>query len=115
LLELIQNADDNRYNPGANPNLFLKVTPQYIWISNNEAGFRPEDVRALCDVGGSTKKGLEFIGHKGIGFKSVFKVSDTPHVISGEYRFKFDVHHALGCIFRSLDNSITTKILSLSG
>lgn len=31
-----------------------------------------------------------FIGKKGIGFKSVFKVSDTPHIFSGDFSFKFD-------------------------
>jgi hypothetical protein len=49
------------------------------------------NVRAICNVGGSTKQSSEFIGHKGIGFKSVFKISDTPLVFSRGFRFGFDV------------------------
>lgn len=46
-------------------------------VMNNEAGFTTANIRALCDVGNSTKAGINtgYIGHKGIGFKSVFRVS----------------------------------------
>lgn len=48
-----------------------------IVVMNNEIGFSAENIRALCDVGNSTKKGQSagYIGKKGIGFKSVFRVS----------------------------------------
>lgn len=47
-----------------------------VTVLNNERGFSPANVRALCDVGRSTKGkgGLGYIGQKGIGFKSVFRV-----------------------------------------
>lgn len=47
----------------------------------------PENIRALCDVGQSTKKGSGgYIGKKGIGFKSVFRVcTEKIHLI--EYDF----------------------------
>ncbi len=89
LLELIQNADDNFYADGITPHFTLQMTSRYILVFNNEEGFVEKNVRALCNVGGSTKevgKGEElqqhYIGHKGIGFKSVFNVSDTPHIFS---------------------------------
>lgn len=43
---------------------------------NNEVGFSANNIRALCDVGNSTKMGHNagYIGKKGIGFKSVFRV-----------------------------------------
>eukprot|EP00976_Prorocentrum_cordatum_P018447 373410-Prorocentrum_minimum.AAC.1 len=59
-----------------------------IW---RQVGFTAGDVRALCDVGASTKRPGEAIGHKGIGFKSVFMVSNTPAVLSGDFAFRFDV------------------------
>lgn len=34
-------------------------------------------------------KTLGYIGEKGIGFKSVFRVTDQPHVFSNGYRFRF--------------------------
>ena len=49
-------------------------------------------------VGGSTKVGSQKIGRKGIGFKSVFKITDTPHVISGGYQFRFHRGNQLGYI-----------------
>ena len=36
------------------------------------------------------------IGKKGIGWKSTFAVSQCPHVLSGDFTFKFDVGGALG-------------------
>lgn len=40
-------------------------------------------MRALCDVGASTKSSLVgFIGQKGIGFKSVFRVTHAPEIHS---------------------------------
>ncbi len=43
-------------------------------VRNNEQGFTEANVRALCAINNSTKKGIQgYIGQKGIGFKSVFK------------------------------------------
>ena len=55
-----------------------------------ENGFREKDVQALCDIAQSTKVNKKFIGQKGIGFKSVFKVTTTPVIHSGSYSFHFD-------------------------
>ena len=88
--ELIQNADDNKYQPGTAPTLSLLVSDDSITLLNNEMGFTERDVRAVCTLGTSTKLATASIGRKGIGFKSVFMVTDTPHVLSGGYSFKFD-------------------------
>jgi hypothetical protein len=73
-MELFQNADDNTYAEATQPTLKIKITPDYVWTENNEVGFEEPNVRALCNVGGSTKSlSLGTTGHKGIGFKSVFK------------------------------------------
>ena len=60
-----------------------------IW-EHCENGFREKDVRWLCDIAQSTKVNKKFIGHKGVGFKSVFKVTNTPVIHSGAYSFHFD-------------------------
>ena len=61
---------------------------------NNEVGFREENIKAICDVGFSTKKNEDgykgYIGEKGIGFKSVFLVSSRPHIFSGGYSIYLD-------------------------
>ena len=47
-------------------------------------GLSSADVSALCDVGASTKQHAKSpsgaIGHKGVGFKSVFLLTDAPVV-----------------------------------
>jgi len=72
----VQNADDNTYLENVEPALIFILQKSGIIILNNERGFSAQDIRALCDVGNSTKKGSAgYIGKKGIGFKSVFRVS----------------------------------------
>lgn len=101
VLELVQNADDNTYPDemcgmgtvhDMQPAVVFVVTKSCVTVLNNEVGFKESHIRALCDVGRSTKgkhvKG--YIGQKGIGFKSVFRVSDVPEVHSGAYHIKFN-------------------------
>ena len=90
VLELIQNADDNSYGPDVTPAIEFAVTGSGLSVWNNETGFEERHVRALCSVGKSTKESaLGYIGEKGIGFKSVFKVCAAPEIHSGGYHFGF--------------------------
>ncbi|CDY18734.1 BnaC08g08820D [Brassica napus] len=92
ILELVQNADDNKYPEHVEPTLTFILQKTGIVVLNNECGFMPENIQALCDVGRSTKKGSGgYIGKKGIGFKSVFRVSDAPEIHSNGFHFKFDI------------------------
>eukprot|EP00775_Hariotina_reticulata_P003174 gene3174-3452_t len=106
VLELVQNADDNSYTPGVVPAVEFLLLPGAVVVINNETGLTAADVRALCDVGASTKKGAAAggcIGYKGLGFKSVFKVTDAPQMHSRGYHIKFDLEAdpALGYVLPS--------------
>ncbi len=102
ILELLQNAEDNEYG-GEQPELSLRIEAEdptgtsssdgCLVVLNNEVGFQPENVRSLCSVGQSTKKNRNngYIGEKGIGFKSVFRVTDSPHIFSNGFQFRFHV------------------------
>ena len=101
VLELIQNADDNDYHPsilscqdlqGEVPSLKFIISGKAIVVLNNEVGFSEKNIRAICDVGKSTKGAHRFgyIGQKGIGFKSVFRVTDTPEIHSNGFHIGFD-------------------------
>lgn len=101
LLELIQNADDNHYEAGVDPELVFELlsvdptdTPDAegcLLVGNNERGFEPEHVDAICRLGKTTKsKAAGYIGEKGVGFKSVFQVSGRPHIVSNGYAFSFN-------------------------
>jgi hypothetical protein len=72
----VQNADDNQYPPEVDAMLVFILQENRVVVVNNEVGFTPANMKALCDVGNSTKtgSGAGYIGHKGIGFKSVFRV-----------------------------------------
>ncbi|CAL4936546.1 unnamed protein product [Urochloa decumbens] len=93
LLELVQNADDNAYPEDVEPTLAFILQEDGIAVLNNERGFSAENIRALCDIGNSTKKGSNqgYIGNKGIGFKSVFRVTDAPEIHSNGFHVKFDI------------------------
>ncbi|XP_057497767.1 protein NO VEIN-like [Actinidia eriantha] len=93
LLELVQNADDNVYGENVEPTLSFILQKSGIIVLNNEQGFSAQNIRALCDVGNSTKKGsgAGYIGKKGIGFKSVFRVTDAPEIHSNGFHIKFDI------------------------
>ena len=99
VLELIQNADDNSYSESllsassaGVPALKFIVGPATVTVLNNEVGFSEQNIRAICDVGCSTKSANHsgYIGQKGIGFKSVFRITDTPAIHSGGYHIRFD-------------------------
>ncbi|XVE81297.1 hypothetical protein DITRI_Ditri15bG0052600 [Diplodiscus trichospermus] len=92
LLELVQNADDNVYSENVEPTLTFILQETAVIVLNNEQGFSAQNIRALCDVGSSTKKGYSgYIGKKGIGFKSVFRVTDAPEIHSNGFHVKFDI------------------------
>jgi hypothetical protein len=67
VLELLQNADDNSYDPDVSPSVEFVISQQGMVIRNNETGFSEANIRAICEVGMSTKGagGSGFIGQKG--------------------------------------------------
>lgn len=94
LYELIQNAEDNSYSTaiadGEEPFLTFKVYPHRIIVDSNEDGFSESNIRAICSVGRSTKShSAGYVGEKGVGFKSVFKIAQKVHIQSGPFSFAF--------------------------
>ena len=101
--ELIQNAQDNKYSDGIIPTLeFILLSDDptnspesegCLCIYNNERGFTEEDIHGICSIGQSTKtdkKTSGSIGEKGIGFKSVFKISSYPHIFSNGFSIRLN-------------------------
>ena len=138
IFELIQNAEDNTYEECAPypPYISFRLTKTdpigipgsdgALIIQNNEFGFTCHNVDAICAVGLTTKKKAQgYIGEKGIGFKSVFRVTENPHIFSNGYHFclpKRDEQIGLGYIVpqwidtlpEGLDFSQTLIILPLT-
>ncbi len=125
VLELIQNAEDNSYAKNVTPELKFKSMLDdpssssddgALWLVNNEKGFQLENIRALCGVGDSTKTKRDgYIGEKGIGFKSVFKISPKPYIFSNGYQIFFqespDPVAGFGYIVPSWVSKISNRLL----
>ncbi|KAJ5655957.1 hypothetical protein N7507_007907 [Penicillium longicatenatum] len=95
IFELIQNADDNEYNTANHRKqvkfLHFRLFHDRILVESNEDGFTEQDLRAICSIHQSTKRQAGgYVGHKGIGFKSVFKVAHKVHVQSGPFCFSLE-------------------------
>ncbi|KAM0275809.1 hypothetical protein ACHAQH_007390 [Verticillium albo-atrum] len=107
ILELIQNADDNIYPRGVQPTFTLllgKHEKDFTFRTDcNEVGFSLKNIDAICSIGKSTKATIVngqkgFIGEKGIGFKSVFKVANQVDIVSNSYEFQIDRTAHLGML-----------------
>ncbi|MBE3044643.1 hypothetical protein IMZ48_19200 [Candidatus Bathyarchaeota archaeon] len=60
-------------------------------VDCNEDGFTEDNLRAICDIGNSSKSSSQgYIGEKGIGFKSVFMAAYKVHIQSGNLSFSFE-------------------------
>ncbi|KAL6363072.1 hypothetical protein LRP88_02474 [Fusarium phalaenopsidis] len=98
ILEFLQNADDGNYD-APEPTLLITLKENTVRFDANEVGFTRTNVDALCSLGSSSKvQSDQATGHKGIGFKSVFKVADKVWIQSGHYSFKFDARERLGTV-----------------
>ena len=68
LLELVQHADDLKYQPGTQPSLIFRLIGNQLLVVSKETGFTERDVESICSVGDSTKAGVaDQTGEKGIG------------------------------------------------
>ena len=73
ITELLQNADDVEATFAE-----IELTDKGILFFHNGYEFDEVHLRALCDIGETTKKPRVHIGFMGVGFKAAFKVSDNP-------------------------------------
>ncbi|KAI8507949.1 hypothetical protein Bbelb_141890 [Branchiostoma belcheri] len=105
--ELIQNADDAgatevkflvdwRKNEDSKEGLIdhgMEVCHgPALWAYNN-ATFSEEDFKNIQNLGGQTKlEALEKVGRFGVGFNSVYHVTDVPSFVSGSRVLFFDPH-----------------------
>lgn len=92
---MIQNAEDNQYTKATtakeDPFLTFTLHPSKIVVDSNEDGFNEANVKAIYSTSQSTKTNAQgYIGEKGIGFKSVFKIASKVHIQSEPFSFAFE-------------------------
>lgn len=103
LKELIQNADDagatriclclDRRSHGSGSLLSetLKQWQGPSLLAFNDAVFTEEDFVSISRIGGSSKQGqASKTGRFGVGFNSVYHLTDLPSFVSGKYVVLFD-------------------------
>ena len=90
LSEIIQNFEDTEYNSVDKP-WFIKliIDKDYLLFCSNQEGFKAKDIKSICSCSESSKQKGKHIGHKGLGFKSVFLCSDNPVIVSNKWKFEF--------------------------
>jgi len=99
IYEILQNAED----AGASSISFNLFSDHLVITHNSKKDFDFDDVDGITGIGISTKKDdLNKIGKFGIGFKSVFAITQSPIIESGQYHFQ-------------IDNFVLPKALSLNG
>lgn len=117
ILELLQNADD----AGSSlVKITLDSVNHILTITNSGPGtipFTEEGVKSIMYANVSPKKGAEFIGAKGLGFRSVLNWADQITIISEniEINFSPDRVEEFWSKSMNLPESIRAKYEALAG
>lgn len=92
IFELLQNAEDALGRRGewlGSRKVAFSLNPTCLTISHFGKPFDEADVRSVCDIAESTKNEAS-IGRFGLGFKSVYTVTDLPEIHSGDEDFAIE-------------------------
>ncbi len=123
IFELLQNAEDALRERGSewqgSRAVSFNLTKNELRFSHFGRPFIEADVRGICDIGRSAKADdLTAIGRFGIGFKSVYAVTDRPEVHSGPEDFAIENYVlpvAAPTIERNVDDTIFLLPLKSNG
>jgi len=118
IMELIQNAEDACMEGKVQKGMLrIELHKDKLIVMHNGKPFDEEDLYALCGLRSRKKPEKGYLGYLGIGFKSVFKVSDKVIVYSrgqNKYCFKFDRKACSGEEWRSIPIEIPEESLEVT-
>ena len=84
IYELLQNAEDTQASEAA-----FVLSPNGLMFEHNGRSFNEADIRGITNIGEGTKaENDDKIGRFGIGFKAVFRYTETPRIWSATYAFE---------------------------
>jgi len=84
IYELLQNAEDAEASE-----FKVYISKKRVKIIHDGKPFTKDDVRNIC-YAVSKKDPNKSIGYLGVGFRSVFTVTNKSEIYSGKYMFRFD-------------------------
>jgi hypothetical protein len=100
IYELLQNADDAMSGQATHDDrIVFRLTDTDLWVGNSGRPLNELDVKGLCGIGASSKgdavgRRRASIGHKGMGFKSVLEITESPQVVSDDHAFQMSAEFA---------------------
>lgn len=80
--ELIQNVRDANKENDQDGEIFIELKDNILSISNTGAEFSTKGIEGITTIGESTKQSQDYIGFKGIGFKSIQEITEEPKIIT---------------------------------
>ena len=90
ILEFLQNAEDARMELRRRGGEFIiRLYKDRCEILHNGKPFDEKDLKSLCSIGSRKRPREGYKGYIGIGWKSVYRVSDEVEVYSGDFSFMF--------------------------
>ncbi|MFV0283714.1 MAG: sacsin N-terminal ATP-binding-like domain-containing protein [Castellaniella sp.] len=113
IFELLQNAEDalkKRGKWGGERKVSFTLDSSKLVISHFGKPFDENDVRSICDIAESTKSESS-IGRFGLGFKSVYAITDLPEIRSGDEDFVIEGYVFPKELLRSARKSDETQIV----
>ncbi len=118
LFELLQNANDAITAAKQDPmgyrsdpyRVRIELTDSALIVANDEMPFAEDDVSSIYRWGESSKDPNKSIGHKGIGFKSVLEITDSPEIFSRLVQFRFDRNTCYRAVRRIVGRDVELKL-----
>lgn len=84
--ELLQNADD-----ALATRVKFEITESELrFCHNGSKDFSLSDIKSITGVNNSTKKNTNSVGKFGVGFKSVFSITETPIIYNRKVNFRIE-------------------------
>ena len=113
IFELLQNAEDalgRRGEWNGSRRVAFTLSPACLTLSHFGKPFDEADVRSICDIAESTKNESS-IGRFGLGFKSVYTITDLPEIHSGDEDFAIEEYVFPKAVARAVRSTDETKII----
>ncbi|MGU5805498.1 sacsin N-terminal ATP-binding-like domain-containing protein [Aeromonas veronii] len=113
IFELLQNAEDalgRRSEWHGSRKVVFTLNESCLTLSHFGKPFNEADVRSVCDIAESTKNDSS-IGRFGLGFKSVYTVTDLPEIHSGDEDFAIEDYVFPKIVVRSARAPDETQIV----